>query len=207
VTLSVTIIGFVIGLIIKLAQMRKDLMRKMIRVIGKGKMMDLLLRLNKMTDKVSMDKLDRFFNKFEIEVGMEDMADDLKALLSVGKALHEPSTKAAIAKYKESHDYGVIGNKKRWNQIRHDPGIDKALGALVEHIVKKYHDQVMNAQEKGNVAQIKQLIANITSDDNVIKNREKRKKLERFNDMLRAKEKDIDLKRIAKELHEIFKVK
>ena len=207
VTMSVTILGFVIGLIIKLIQMRKDVMRNMIRAIGKGKMMDLLLRLDKMTDKVPMDKLEKFFDKFELEVGVESMASDLRLLLSVGKALHKPEPKALLKKYKEEHDYGVIGNKKRWNQLRHEPGIDKALGAIVDHIVKKYHHQVMSVQEKANVSQIKELVARITSDENILKNRENRKRLERFNEEMRDKEKNIDLKKISRELHEIFKVK
>jgi uncharacterized protein (UPF0147 family) len=125
----------------------------------------------------------------------------------MGKVLHEPDAKAVLAKYKKEHDYGVLRNKKRWNELRHDPGIDKALGALVEHLVSKYHDQVMTAQQKGNVAQIKELVARITSDDNIKKNRANRKRIETFNERLRTQEKEMDLKRIAKELHEMFKVK
>jgi len=196
-----------VGIIIKLAQMRKDVMRKMIRAIGKGKLMEMLLWLDKMTDRIPMDKLGDVLDKCEIELGMKGAADDINALLSVGKALHEPDAKAALEKYKQEHDYGVLHDKKHWNELRNDPGIDKALGSLVDHLVGKYHDQVMTAQQKGNVAQIKELVARITSDNNIIKNRAKRKKIETFNEILRTQEKDIDLKRISKELYDMFKVK
>jgi len=206
-TLIITVVGFVLGAILKLVSMKKDVLRKMIKAIGKGKLMDILLKINEMTDRVPMDVLDAFINKCGIELDMKDIAGNLNTLLSVKEVLREPSVNEVMAEYKKKHDYGVLRDKKRWNEIRRDPRVDKALDALVNHLVDKYHKQVTEANEKGNVAQMKQLVATIMSDENVLKNRAKRKKIETFNEGLRAREKDAYIKKLQEKLFDTFKVK
>ena len=204
-TLVLTLVGFIIGAIIKIRQVRKDALNKMARAMGKGKLMDLLLKLNEMSDKVPINALDTFFNKFSTEYAMKDVASGLRYLLSVGRSLKEPTVDEVLKRYKEEHDYGVLGNKKRWNKMRHDPKVDKALAALESHLVEKYMRQIEIAKEKGNVDQIKKLIDSINNDKNIKKNREMRKKLEMFNEKLRTQEKNADLTKIGKELFEMFK--
>ena len=204
-TLSITILGFLIGFTIKLIGMRKDVTRKLVRAMGAGKLMDILLKIDKMSDKVPLSALDSCIDRFSVELGMKDIAVDLSAILAAKKALKEPSVSEVLQEYKKKQDYGIIKNKKQWNELRRDPKVDKALGVLVEHLVKKYTEQIQKAREKGNVDQIKQVIDAIKNDENIKLNRQKRKEIETFNEELRNKEKEVDLKRISQQLHDIFK--
>jgi len=204
-TLTITLFSVIIGAILKFLQARKDVLNKMIRTIGKGKLMDMLLKLNEVSDKVPMAMLDAYLDKFSVETGMKEVASNLSEILNMKRVLHEPTATEVLAEYKKKHDYGIITNKKRWNELRKDPAIDKALDALVKHLVEKFVMQAEAAKAKGNVDQIKKLIDSINNDKNIKKNREMRKKLEMFNEKLRTQEKNADLTKIGKELFEMFK--
>jgi len=201
-----TIAGAVLGIIFKIVQLRRDTERRMIKAMGEGRFMDLMLQLNTMTDMVPIDKLGDLLRKAKTELDMKDITTDLGIILAVKKTLVQPKVKEVLDEYKRRNaSYGVIANRKRWNELRKDPDIKKALKALEKHLIDKFMRQAELAKEKGNVDQIKQLVASMTSNENVLKNRERRKKLEALNDELRTREKELSLDAIKERLHDIFK--
>lgn len=206
-TLAITVIGFLIGAVIKLVSMKKDVMRKMEKAMGKGKLMELLLKLDNLSDKVPMDKLESALDNFSLECGIADMAKSIGEILSMKRTLQQPSVKEVLDEYKKEHDYGVIASKKRWNELRKDPKINQALTALKDHLVQKYLDQAETTKRKANVDQIKKLIDSITSDDNIMRNRKNRKRIEAYTEELRSQEKEVDLKKVQEKLFDIFKRK
>jgi hypothetical protein len=194
--------------VIIIMRIKNDVGYKTARAMGKGKLMELLLLLNGIVSKMSLERAKQFLKKFESEytlkLDMEDSAVDIEALMSVKKIISQPKVTKALEEYRKEQEYGVLKNKKRWNRIRNDPKVDEALEVILDSLVANVKLKAMSAREKGNVGQIEALIKAIKSDENVMKNRAKRKELEKYNEQLRTQEKDIDLNKVKEKLFKLF---
>jgi hypothetical protein len=195
--------------VIIIFRLKNDVAYKTARAMGKGKLMELLLLLNGIVSKMSLEKAKKLLQKFESEytlkLDMEEGAIDINALLSMKGILSQPKVTKALKEYKEAKEYGVLKNKKRWNRVRNDPEVDIALEAILDSLVANVKLRALAARDKGNVGQIEALIKAIKSDENMMKNRAKRKELEKYNEELRTQEKELNLDRIQEKLHDIFK--
>lgn len=201
-----TVICVVVGFILKL---RNDLVYKTVRTIGKSKMMDLLLMLNEMTQDMSLDDIAKFISDFKheyvVKMDMKGAVIDLNVLLTANKMLKEPSVDAVLQEYRKKKEYGVLKNKKRWREVRFNPGIDKALDAILNTMLERYNLQAAAARKKASLDQVAALINCIKSDEKLMVNRETRKKIEAYTDELRSQEKEVDLKKVQERLFSIFK--
>lgn len=197
-----------LGLFIKVYM---DIAYKTVRKIGKGKIMDIILLVNELTYDTTLEDLKemltRFKKKHALEMDMKASTIDISDIFAIQKALQAPKVSKEIQEYKRKKEYGIIKNKKRWNQILHDIRVDRALDGIINTLVTRYEIQAHAANKKVNVDQITSLINTIKSDSNLMKNRATRKKIETYNEQLRSQEKEADLDKIQRKLHEIFKVK
>lgn len=200
------------AMVVIIFRIKNDIGYKTIRAFGKGKLMDLLLKLNNILEKMgmSMESADKFLDKMQgeylLKMDMEEGIMDLQALLSMKKTLSQPGVNEVLQEYKKKSKYGVIKNKKRWNEIRKDPKVDEALEAILDSLVSNIKLKAMASKEKvkGTLTQINLLIKAIGSDENILRNREKRKEIETYSEELRAQEKEIDLKKVKEKLFNIF---
>lgn len=201
----VTVACILIGVVLKF---RSDIVYKTVRTIGKQKLMDLLLKLNEMTQDMTIDDMDKFITEFKkeymVKMEMKGAAIDLSAIFTINKELNKPNVNAVLREYRRRKEYGVLKNKKQWRRVRHDPAIDKALDAILNTMMERYNLQAASSRKKAARDQVETLIKCIRNDENIMKNREKRKQIEAINDDLRAKEKDLDLEKIKKKLCDVF---
>lgn len=204
----VVVIAVIVGIVIKVYY---DIMYKTARKIGKAKIMDIILLVNQMTENMTLDDLKELlirFKKKELpELEMKVAVTDLESLLSIQNTLRKPAISKEIQEYKRKKEYGIIKNKKRWNQILKDMSVDKALDGILDMLMIRNEIQAQAANKKVPVDQVKALINVIKSDANIKKNRATRKKLEAYTEELRSQEKEVDLKRMQLKLYDIFKRK
>ena len=195
--------------IIIIFRLKNDVAYKTARAMGKGKLMELLLLLNGIVSKMSLEKAKQFLKRFESEytlkLDMEAGAVDINALMSMKDILSQPKVTKVLVEYRKEQEYGILKNRKRWNRVRNDPEVDIALEAILDSLVANVKLRAIAARDKGNVGQIEALIKAIKSDDNIMKNRAKRKELEKYNEELRTQEKELNLEKIRERLYDIFK--
>ena len=204
----ITVIAVLLGVALKI---RNDIVYRTVRTIGKGKLMEILLLVNQLTQDFAIDDLNKmlkeFIEKQELEHGMKRAAIDIRQLIMARTVLQEPSVKAVIQRYEAKKNMAFIKNKKRWEQLKNDPKIDKALDSILDILERRLSLQAMTAREKGKVERVENIIQAIKSDENILKNRETRKQIETATEKIRAQEKDEKLKKKGEDLHALFKKK
>ena len=200
--------GVLLGIIIKVYM---DIAYKTVRKIGKAKIMEIILLVNELTSDITLEDLVELLTQFKkkrcLELDMKSSMMEMTNIFDIQKALHAPKVSKEIEEYKRKKEYGVIKNKKRWNELVNDMQVQKALDGIIDTLITRYEIQAQASNKKVPIDQVTNLINIIKSDSNLKKNRETRKKLETYNITLRTQEKEIDLKKIQQKLFEIFKRK
>lgn len=199
-------VGIIIGIIIKVY---RNIYYKTLREIGKGRLMDMLLLLTELTNEIPVedlhDLLTRFKKKYAIEYGMKESMMDISHLMTIKKTMSSRKVMDFMNEIRERREHALIKNKKRWNSIRKDRSVDRALDSILNILHERLKIQAASAKKKANVFQIQQLISRITCEENVLKNREIRKKLESAREKLENDRKMEKLDEVKEELHEVFR--
>lgn len=171
--------------------------------------MDMLVILNELTAEMPIDDarelLIRFAKKELIEHGMHESIMEISKLLDITKStMQETKVTKNLLEYKRRKESASILNKKRWRQLRDSVEIDQALDGILNMLQERVRSERAAVRKRADVQKIETIIKELRSDDHILKNRAMRFQIEKVNEELRNKEKEIQLDKIAKDLHDIF---
>jgi hypothetical protein len=200
----ITLLGYVIARIIAF---KRNIINKLQKEMGKGKLMTALVILNVILDSVDVDRvydlLLEFKDKQALESDIKNMASDLYEILKTSIPLE--TSKEIMDKYREEQGEKIIllKNRKRWNTIRNDPKVDKALASILNIIYEKMKIRRIVANEKGKTRNVKDIVK--SKWRNIPINKVKRKALEVYFEKKKNDEEKIRLDDIKEKLHRIYK--
>jgi len=201
----ITLVGLAVGFILKF---KNNVIRKIVKAIGKGQLVDILILMEDLTKSLPVedirDLLLRFRKSRQTEMEMKEGVMDLKKIAGIKKAVNSEEVTLFVAKYKEKKKSAMILNRKRWNQLKKDKDVDVILNSMLNIIIERAKLRRMSRSQNAEVSKIEEIIKGITSKENIKKKRAIRHEIERAREKLKRDEELEHLGDIRESLWKLF---
>jgi hypothetical protein len=219
--LILIVIGALIGFVLKVRTFIKRLKmgnkeiwkEKMISKLSKalepGEFIDIILIIRDLLRVIPSEDLVgliiEYRNKFDIQQDMKDSITDLKSLLSFEKKIISNPIDEILREYRQRKSIAEIKNKKRWKKLKKDKTFKEAVGVIANHYNKIKKLAIDEGRKKGRIKEIEIKIRAIKSEENIIRNRERRFAIEKINEKREIMDKEKELNVIKERLFDVFK--
>jgi len=210
----VFIVGTKIRKVLREAKMSKEelwkdkMVRRLLSSLGTGEIMDIIIIITELMRLIPAEELHAtiigYYKEKQVEVDMAEAMDNLSILLRLEKEVKTNPVFSAITTLKDKMQMVEIKNRKRWNRLRREIDIDKALENAVMYRWRDRVARIKSVRQKSRIAEIEEKVATLTSEQNILRNRRMRHAIEHMTQKHRDEEEKKRLDKIQKELYEWF---